>query len=386
MTAKHGYAARFSRLAQTSTFRDAALARWLEAYLIVIGAGNLGQRVAMECLLSGVGSLVVCDFARTKEENLGTQFGAAAGHRKVDNIVNWAKTSAPGKVLGLFCDARQIGIGQLDEAQLLIDCTDDPQLALPLTTISNGLGIPLLRPALDGSGGSELGRVACSHGGAGYGCQLCTWEVRDLFRHTERTPCQPHDRARRPPTLAGGAIGATIAGITVLQSQRLVTRNDLDDVLDREWIVDLSSGQLLTIRRQRSTNCLSGHVRWELMRLPHHAAEITWRELFAIAEKLCGSKEISLEPFSHALCVELVCECGCRREAVGTRWAKTPHCPRCKRTMKWARETCRHRITRHDLAELQLADNDLADTGMPPRGAMFVARKPGKPPLRIVLS
>jgi hypothetical protein len=377
---------RFSRLAATCTFRNDALSRWLQANVFIVGAGNLGRRVAMECLLAGAASVTVCDFARAKEENRGTQFGGAPGTGKVDDIVAWAAKSAAGRAIGIFSDVRHVGIGQFVGVQLLVDCTDDPRLAVPLTTISNGLGIPLLRAALDGSGEVEMGRVACYHGGAGYACQLCTWEVRDLFRHTQRTPCQPDRSAARPPTLAGGAIGATIAGMTVLQAQRLVTGNDAKDVLDREWIVDLSNGQLLTVTRKRSANCFSGHVRWKPDQLPHLAAQTTWSNLLAIAQQRCGSRDIELEPFGHALCLELACPSGHRRHAVGTRWATTPNCDRCGATMQWQRETCRSRITPPDIDQLQLADQWLAATGLPDRGAMIVARTPDKPPLRLLLA
>jgi hypothetical protein len=116
------------------------------------------------------------------------------------------------------------------------------------------------------------------------------------------------------------------------------------------------------------------------------AAETTWRQLCKIAQQLCGTANIELEPYAHALCVEVACACGSRREAVGSRWATTPDCERCGKAMQWVRETCRGRLTPNDLDQLRLADELLLATGIPERGAMFVARTPGKPPLRLVLA
>lgn len=377
-------APRYARLSATHTFRGKGIQSWADANVFVIGSGNTGWRTTTELLISGVGSVTACDPGHTKPEVQGTQYGVV-GARKVDSLAEWASVAAPGRLHPLCCDFRQLGIGQLVTADLLIDCTDDPSLAVPTTRISNGLGIPLLRPAIDGSGQSEMGRIVCSHGGGGNACQLCTWEPSELFRHSPRTPCQPQASELRAPTLAGGAIGATIAGMTVLQAQRLVTGNDADQVLNRDWIIDLTGAQLLNLQRQRSDDCLSGHLRWNLQSLPMLAAETTWRQLLTATRELLSSTEIDIEPFGHALCIEAVCGCGARSAAVGTRWATAPDCHRCGSVTQWVRENCRQRLTASDLDQLGLMETPLATTGIPPLGAMFVVRAPDKPPQRFVL-
>ena len=57
-----------------------------------------------------------------------------------------------------------------------------------MTLLSNGLGVPLVRVAVDGTGTQELGRVLVSHGGAGRACQICNSAESDL-RGRGRTPC-----------------------------------------------------------------------------------------------------------------------------------------------------------------------------------------------------
>jgi molybdopterin/thiamine biosynthesis adenylyltransferase len=371
-----------SRLSRSCTLRDGGLARWQQATIFVIGAGNIGQRVAHELLISGA-SVSICDFDKFSLENMETQLGTP-GKDKVVSLIERTNRTAPNRLTGFRCDVRHIGVGEIAKAQLMIDCSDDPALALPLTRISNGLGVPLLRAAIDGSGATEMGRVACSHGGGGYSCQICSFSMANLLASTPRTPCPSTASPSRAPTLAGGAIGAVIAGTAVIQAQRLVSGNDIDLVLDRELLMDLSNVRLTSLRRLRCEDCLSGHVRWDLKRIWMSAKNTTLRDLFYEAEQLLGNQAITLEPFAHPLYTLATCHCGDHQAANGTRWADCPQC-NCGAQMSWASETTRDRISRDDLRELGIEERTLLDLGMPRRGAMFVARATGQPPMRFVL-
>ncbi len=375
------------RLALTRTFRDGGVARWREAELHIVGAGNLGQRVALEAALAGV-RVTTYDPGVFGVENAETQWGRP-GLAKVAHLMRQAEVFAPGRVRGVACDIRHVGIGRLSQASVLIDCSDDPNLAVPLTRISNGLGIPLLRGALAGDGQLELGRVACSHGGREHACQMCTYAVEDLLRPTRRQPCAGTPTPEREPTLAGGAIGMTIAGVVLLQAQRLVTGNDLEQVVDREWIVDLSHGQLLPLHRTRSPDCLSGHVRWTLTPLDRRASATSVRDLFAAAARrfeLRDASEIALEPYGHALCREWTCVCGESQRNCGTRWLANIACPRCGVPLTPQTATALDWLTESNTRDLGIGDQPLDQLGFPDDGVMIVARAPKKTPLRLLLS
>ena len=371
-----------SRLAETRTFRGGGLKRWQQGKLFIVGAGNTGQRAAMDALLAGA-SVVVCDFDIFAAENRETQIGMA-GVRKIDSLIERANLIAPGRATGLNSDVRHVGIGEISKTQVMIDCSDDPTLAMPLTRISNGLRIPLLRAAIDGSGELEMGRVSCSHGGEGHSCQVCSLRATDLMANTPRTPC-PAAAPQHAPTRAGGVIGSMIAGAAVLQAQRLVCGNDTELVLGRELLLDMSNMQMILLKRLRSADCLSGHVQWDLNRLWMTARNTTLPDLFCEAEQMLGRNSLTLEPFAHPFCTFATCGCGQHKPAVGTRWAQGPQCANCGSPMAWAGETARDRISRADVRELGIGGRTLSELGMPERGAMFVARATGQPPLRIVL-
>jgi hypothetical protein len=190
-----------------------------------------------------------------------------------------------------------------------------------------------------------------------------------------------------------------IAGVALLQSQRIVGRMELDQVLGREIIVDLSHGRLLTIERPRVEKCLSGHRRWELTPIGRSASDLTLGELFQEAMRRLRTERVVLEPFGHALHEEARCECGNSTAAAGTQWAAPPKCRDCRRPMHWVAETSSHCLdSNHWLDRSQSAPQatrrerqrtmrrTLRQLGFPERGAMIAARAIDRKPLQMILS
>jgi hypothetical protein len=325
----------------------------------------------------------MCDPDIGAVANLGTQC-VQAGVPKVQSVIAACEAIRPDSAAGQIADVRHVGIGVIKRCHLLADCTDDPGLAIPLTEISNGLGLPLLRLALDGSGVREFGRVLCSDGGNGRSCQLCNYSLDDLTRILPRTPCPGRPLSEGPPTLAGGAVGMSIAGLGLLQAQRIGTGNDAELVWDCEVAVDWSSLEAFAIQLVRSPGCLSGHQRWELIEIPE--AQITaFRDVYAAAGEHMTKGDFSLEAFQHPLCLQATCDCGALAAAVGTVWSIPPVCSHCGRAMHWRTETALRGVNRRLANELDLLDRRPAELGFPEAGAMFIARRDGEPPVRIVL-
>lgn len=374
---------RFGRLSQTRTFAHDGVRSWSQAVISIIGAGLIGGRLAFEAVLSGVGEVLVWDFDTTEIENLGNQIGQPTVP-KITSLIERCDGVRPGHISGFREDIRHAGIRVLLGCDLLVDCSDDPRLAWSLTQISNGLNKPLLRAAVDGSGQMELGRVLCSSGGADGACQLCSFSLDDLKRHHQRMHCPNGQSDDGTPTLAGGPMGATISSLALLQAQRLVTGNDRESVVDREIIVDFSHFQLLNIRLDRSERCLSGHRRWELTDVDATVGEATLADLFDVARRGFGTTEVTLSGYQHPLNVQAACACGNVRIAAGTDWAKPPVCDDCRIPMQWLAETQVDRVNEEVAAELQVLSTSLAQLGYP-SGAMFTARSPGKPALRLLL-
>ena len=369
---------RRARLRATSTLAGDSLARWCASRILVAGAGNLGARYALEVARSGA-SVHIVDPDRAQAANLGTSLGAD-GVPKVEALIAACDAIQPGLAGGSVCDVLHAGLSEIVRADLLVDSTDDADLALPLTQISNGLGVPLLRLALDGSGQRELGRVLVSHGAGGHACQICSYSLADLQSRHARTACPGAQSPPHRPTLAGGALGMAVAGLGLLQSQRLLGGRDIDLALDREILLDLNAMQCLSLRQQRSEACLSGHRRWQVLRLPAHAVRAPVATLFEAARDVLGgggprdTQSVVLEPFAHPLCLEAVCSCGGRVARTGTRWAATPVCPDCGAATSWRTELQIPRFDEAAAAELGISETSLQDLGLPEAGALVAAR------------
>lgn len=374
---------RYERLGRTATLSGGAISRWQGSRIAVCGVGNLGSKLSPEIVRSGA-SVALIDPDIGCLENLGTQ-AVRDGLLKVEALREVCDWILPGRARAWAVDARHLGVGELAEVDLLVDATDDPNLTWALTELSNGLNIPLMRMALDGSGQREFGRVAISHGGGGHACSCCSFDLADLAGTRQRQPCLGAAVRERPPTLAGGAIGMTIAGIGLLQAMRLVTGSGQEQALDHEILVDLTSQQMFSVRLPRCQECLTGHVRWSLIHLPQSATELTLVDLFDYADRKLGGRTETLEPYAHPLWTAAVCRCQKHQAGIGGPWSSPPLCAACGGQTQWLPGSQIARWTMSQAIESGLEHRSLAACGLPESGAMFVARAPRQPPVRLVL-
>ena len=332
----------FIRLRETATLSGDRHQRWRDALVAVIGVGNLGSRFALEAVRSGAG-VFICDPDTGRTENLGTQ-QVQIGELKAASVADACNSIFPSfadRAEYLVEDIRHAGVAVLERCDLIVDTTDDPDLVHYLTRMSNGLGRPLLRLALDGEGSREFGRVLVSDGGNGFSCQACTYEPES--RRRNRTPCEKHSDA--PPTRAGGAIGMTVAGVGLLYAQRIVTGCKAE-MRDQEVLVDLDNLQLLPQTLERCPDCVTGHERWEVLPLPQTPDDVNLDLIFDLARDQFGDIDVEVDLELH-------------REAM--------------------------RLSRLEGQELGLLEQPVTRLGVPPRGGVILARAAGHPPIAYLM-
>jgi hypothetical protein len=380
--------------------------------LLIGGAGMLGTPLATEAVRAGA-RVRVADMGRiTDPLKIGRAYGGC-GRSKAVALAKTCAAINPGRAEALHADLRHVGIGVFAAATLIIDATDDPTLAGYLTKVSNGLGVPLVRVAVDGSGHFNRGRVLVSHGGGGHACQMCPWEVKHLLKSLPRTPC-PGAPDTPPPTIATNATAGVVAGAALQCAMRLAAGDP--EVFDRETIIDLDNMQILDQRLVRSAGCISRHRRWAWEQVEAGADACTLREAFALlAERLEATAEkgdsphlceaghrrnvgrgpfrqmgtvpfFRLEAFNHPFWTAATCSnCGDTEPAVGTWWASPPACRRCGSAARWQWGSDRAALTFSEAEHLGALDRTLADLGLPAQGAMLIGRADNVPPIRIVL-
>ena len=383
---------RFDRLRATTTFAGAAHERWMRATVAVIGVGVLGSLFAREASRSGTHTDLY-DFDIGEDRNRGNQ-PVEVGEPKAEAVARICNTIAPGSARAHVADIRHVGAGSFEHIALIVDCTDDATLALPLTQLSNGWGVPLLRLAVDGSGRLELGRVLVSNAGRGHACQLCASSWREVFDPGARTPClgAPRDRA---PTNAGTALAMSVAGLGLLYAQRLVGGNGSDQILDREVLVDLDSPGILSMELRRNEACLSGHDRFDPTHLDRSASDTTVKDLFTLARNALENEALTSRPLQeisiafrgHPILLGVACP-GCGLELVrpGTLWRPAPDCPRCGGAMEPRRDVALDHLNQAQARALGLADTSCEALGLPSRGALVTARAPGHSPVQLLFT
>lgn len=385
---------RFDRLRATATFAGEAHERWRQARIAVVGVGVLGSQFALEASRSGA-HIDLYDFDIGEDHNLGNQ-PVEVGEPKAEVVARLCNAIAPGSTHAHVVDILHVGAGSFENTSLIVDSTDDAALALPLTELSNGWGVPLLRLAVDGTGRLELGRVLVSHAGGGHACQLCASSWQDVFDPGTRTPCLGAQR-ERAPTNAGAPLAMSVAGLGLLYAQRLIGGNGADRVLDREVMVDLDGPRILPMKLRRNEACLSGHRRFDPTRLDRTAADTTIEELFGLARaalecvadsaKVDPVQEVSLAFRGHPIVPGVVCPtCGLELVRPGTLFRPTRECPRCGGVMEPRRDAALDHLNQAQARALELGDTSCEALGLPSTGALVTARSPGHTSVQLLFA
>jgi len=375
---------KYSRLRNSHLMRGGGHDAWRNAHIVLVGAGMLGGRFAIEAARAGAGRLTIFDPQTTGEENTATQLGEPAKPKATSIATQCRQVAADdAQMIGVVGDVRHAGFEVLASADLIVDCTDDVTLELTLTEISNGLAVPLLRIAVDGSGNREYGRVLSSHGGGGAACQLCASSFDSLPAGATTTPCLGAD-AGPPPTLASTATAMAICGIGLTQAIKIVAGDE--SALNREILFDLDHMRILPAQLVRSEECISEHTTWKLHALDTPADEATFGSLFELASQAAGDTIVSLSPFNHPLHTAWTCSgCGHSQHGVGTAWMTPPACSGCGRTTRPHPGRTIASVTPETAAGLNIASTPLAQLGLPAGGAVLLAARSHGRALRFVL-
>jgi hypothetical protein len=333
--------------------------------LLIVGCGVLGSRIADGAVRAGY-SVGLCDFDTGTAANVPRQPGIAVGEPKALALAELLNELRPGTATAYVADVRALEVGILRRYRLLLDGSDDPALRRFLALVGNGLCLPVLRAALDGSGQKALGRVRVSHGGRGFSCPACHAAAPDTWR----TPCPgaPLEPAR-PPTQAGIPVAMAIAGLALHVAEKVLAGRE--DVLGREIYLDLD-GATLAGTIPRDERCSVGHEPWVIEPLELQPAE-TLAGLFARLAAALGARPVVLEPFGNPLAPSTRCQaCGASRVDPGFLRSPAAACD-CGGRSERRPELALPALTEPAAQKLGLSGRPLAELGLH-AGALVMAR------------
>jgi hypothetical protein len=206
--------------------------------------------------------------------------------------------------------------------------------------IAMRLGIAWIDGALDGSGASLFGRVACyDPRRPESGCYLCPHDSASLHALSKEAVVsngcsaawwkEPDDPSM--PTLASSALGGAVAAWQAIWGVKVLL-DQSREIVGTETYFDLGHSRLTTHRLKRNSRCLLDHQRWPLTPLGRDSQGATVAQTLAFAEVAlngdvvlhlphrsivttvrcprCGEEErpyLTLEKLEHA---RFECACG----------------------------------------------------------------------------
>lgn len=311
---------RYARLEALPAIGAAGVVALRNKTVAVLGVGNIGGQLAQHLVLLGL-NMVLVDRDIVTGVNLGTQ-GFTEQH------IGRPKADARAERLGplntlcriepVHADIRRLGLGALRETAVLCSCLDNRASRILVNEIAVRLGIPWVDGALDGSGKSLFGRVACydprRRQSACYLCPYDSASLRDMWNEAGRSEgCSAQwwkgAAADSPPTLAVSALGGAVASMQAIWVLNLLLGQP-DEIAGAEVYFDLGRRLLSTHRLTRNPRCLFDHQTWNLDPIGSGSGNATVAQTFAFAERTLG-EQVALQLLRRAIVTQACCpHCG----------------------------------------------------------------------------
>ena len=332
------------------------------ATVMIVGLGALGNEVAKNLALLGIGRLIIVDRDTVEFSNLSRSVlfrESDQGRRKTEVVAEQIRALNPDvDVLALHGDVTMdVGLGLFRRVDVAIGCLDSRAARLWLNDSCYLAGIPWV----DGAIQDLFGEVRVFTPGFG-ACYACTLSASDWRIIREARPCNGlavgnilEGRVPTTPT-----IGSIIGGIQSQEALKLV--HGMPSHPGKAFVFRGLTTEADLVTLPRKDGCQSHYTLPEVMELPLTSAS-TFRDLLREAHARLGGQAYLMlrgrELVSHLECPA----CGSREDLGVLEVRLTPdlaRCPSCGHGMREAETT--HVITDHD----PFVDHTLSDAGFPP--------------------
>jgi molybdopterin/thiamine biosynthesis adenylyltransferase len=305
---------RYARLDALPSIGAAGMAALRRQRVAVLGVGNIGGQLAQHLVLLGI-NVVLVDRDVVVEANLGTQGFTEhqIGRAKTTARAEWLSPLNPTcRIEPLHADIRRLGLGALRETSLLFACLDSSRMLV--NEIAMRLGVPWIDGALDGSGKSYFGRVACYDPRRNESaCYLCPHDSASLREISNQASTSKGCSARwwdgddhsLTPTIALSALGGAVASMQAIWGLKVLLGN-AEEVAGKEVYFDLGRQRLSTQRLRRNPKCLLDHRTWLLTPLRNDSKSATVAQTFAFAEVALGN-DVALQLLRRSIVTSTRC-------------------------------------------------------------------------------
>lgn len=277
--------------------------RLAQATLGIVGVGALGNEVAKNCALLGIGRLIVLDRDTVAISNLtrSVLFRAHdAGAPKAEVAGRAVREINPDVHVDVIVGelAGALGLGLLRRCDAVFGCVDSREARVTLNAMALRVGVPVI----DGALGDLSGTVRVFAGVAGP-CYECGLTQTDWQVLSARQPCgllgQAAVSAGRTPTTPMSA--STIGAFQVAAALKLL-RGDRSDV--GTAIVWNGRGPMLYQTKLPALEDCMAHEEWPAPEPVDCGPDSTAAELLAASSAPGGAIRLTREWVAAATCVE----------------------------------------------------------------------------------
>jgi molybdopterin/thiamine biosynthesis adenylyltransferase len=355
----HGHQAedRFSRFGLISWWDQQRLGA---SKALVIGAGALGNEIAKNLALLGVGHMLIADLDRVELSNLSRSVlfrGEDRGRMKADVAAARVKEIYPGVQAAAFCGniVYDLGLGVFRWADVILAGLDNREARVAVNQAAAKAGRPWFDGAIE-----RLSGVARVFDPATGPCYECTMNATDWDLLRARRSCallsrQEMEEGKVPTTPTTASI------IAAIQCQEAVKYlHGLDTIAGQGYVFEGLGHQSYLVSYTRSDQCPSHDPMEAVHELDASATTLTARQLLERARADLGPAAVI--DLNQDVLESLACEACATREQVlsslGTITEDQGRCPRCGAPRT---PTLFHTITGHET----FLDRPLAQIGVP---------------------
>jgi molybdopterin/thiamine biosynthesis adenylyltransferase len=336
--------------------------RLINAKVVVIGAGALGNEIIKNICLLGFGNLFIADMDRIENSNLSRSvlFRASDnGKFKAEIAAKAARDIYPEIYTHSFTGniVHDLGMGVYRWADVVVGGLDNRLARISINKSCYRVG----RPWIDG--GIEQIQGTASVFKPDGPCYECTMSKTDWkLVNKLRNPCNGLTKAEmeKGKTPTTPTISSIIAGVQCQEAVKLI--HGMEVISGRRFIFQGLTTDSYLVDLQRKEECEIHDPFEYVVELNEKASTITAKELLELAQSKLGAKAW-LEP-SREILEKMVCKsCGVEEAfhcSLGKIKTDRLTCPSCGEAQ---REVCRISSIRGDESFI---DDPLSDIGVPP--------------------
>ncbi|GHU64761.1 hypothetical protein AGMMS49983_11200 [Clostridia bacterium] len=313
--------------------------RLSRAYIMVVGAGAIGNELIKDLALLGIGHILVIDMDRIEHTNLtrSVLFRAQdVGRYKAEVAAECAREMNPDVIATPYVSnvIDDIGLGVFRRVDVVLGGLDNREARLHINQACYKTNKPFIDGAIEALNG--FARVFMPPKGA---CYECTMSETDWKLLNKRKSCAllTHEQMNEGKTPTTPTSSAIIAGVQVQEMLKILHADrGLPTLAGKGYVFNGLTHDSYVVEYQRKENCMSHETFDFVAEMPWASDSITLRELLQTIKAELG--ETAVVDLDRDIATTATCSCGAAKDLfapVHKLRGEDITCPQCGQTMSF---------------------------------------------------